>query len=353
MKGARAELLPAIASGLICLTLLYVILHSAAFILIPIAWSVFLSVTLSPLCDWLEERHFSRIVAIMASIVLVALVIGVVMYGFINQAMGLLEYSPVMERKITDYIQDLQFFILKYTGQFGGKDAISWNFSEFLNRRDIGLFLQATLETLIMIGIIPVYVFFLIYYRDFFNEFLTRLTAKKGKLPLLWVNEAILMIQNYLKGLFLVTVLVALMAGIVFYFMGISYFLFFALFIALFNLIPYIGVILSSVITVLYVLITTDSFWYPFFTLAFLWAIQLIENNLITPIVVGAKIQLNPLAVIIAIMVGGQVWGISGIILFIPLVGVLKIIFDRVEFLRPYGYLLGTDIPIVEKGRIP
>jgi predicted PurR-regulated permease PerM len=80
-----------------------------------------------------------------------------------------------------------------------------------------------------------------------------------------------------------------------------------------------------------------------------LWIIQLTENNLITPVIVGSKVKVNTMVVILAILIGGSLWGVSGMILFIPLMGVLKITFDRIPSLAPYGYLLGDKFPVNEK----
>ncbi len=99
------------------------------------------------------------------------------------------------------------------------------------------------------------------------------------------------------------SIIVAIMTVMVFYALGVKSFLFFALFVAVFRLIPYIGVILSSAVLVFNVWLISDMIWYPLLTLLLLWGIQLIENNIITPIVIGTRIKLNPLAVIIATMV--------------------------------------------------
>jgi predicted PurR-regulated permease PerM len=145
-----------------------------------------------------------------------------------------------------------------------------------------------------------------------------------------------------------VTLIVSIMAGVLFYSIGIKFFLLFAVFIAVMNLIPYVGVLISSFLVVLYVLLTTDSVFYPLFTLVMLWIMQGVENNIITPFVVGTKVKVNALAVVIAILAGGALWGVSGMILFIPIVGVLKISLDRTPGLEPYGYLLGDNVPVLE-----
>jgi len=116
----------------------------------------------------------------------------------------------------------------------------------------------------------------------------------------------------------------------------------FALFVALFNLIPYVGVFISSSVSILYVFLTTDSLWYPALTFALLWGIQLFENNIVTPYIVGSKIKLNPLVVVLTVFTGATMWGVSGMVLFIPMIGALKVLLDETEATQPYGYLLGA-----------
>ena len=150
-------------------------------------------------------------------------------------------------------------------------------------------------------------------------------------------------VQQYLRGLVIVTLIVAVLFYIVLTIFNIKYAFFFAIFLALFNLIPYIGVFVSSVVVVLYSLATSDTLFNPIAILISLWLIQLLENNLITPYVVGSQVKLNPLVALIAIFVGASIWGVSGMILFIPIMGVMKVIFDEFEHLQPFGVLLGKS----------
>jgi len=164
-----------------------------------------------------------------------------------------------------------------------------------------------------------------------------------------WAQDSGRVIQSYLSGMVRVTGIVAVMAGIFFYLIGVEYFLLFAAFIAIMNLIPFVGVFLSSFFAILYVFLTTDTMLFPVLTFAVLWGIQLFENNIITPLVVGSKVKVNALVVILAILIGGWLWGISGMVLFIPLVGVVKITLEKIPEASAFGYLLGDDLPISAK----
>src|SRR5690606_28894066 len=106
--------------------------------------------------------------------------------------------------------------------------------------------------------------------------------------------------------------------------------------------IPYLGIFIGSLLPIVYAFLTKDSLLYPLGVAAVFWFVQFIEGNFITPNVVGNKVSLNPFAAIIALFVGGAVWGPAGMILFIPYLALLKVIFDVIEPLEPYGFLLGN-----------
>jgi predicted PurR-regulated permease PerM len=82
----------------------------------------------------------------------------------------------------------------------------------------------------------------------------------------------------------------------------------------------------------------------PVGVMAVLWFDQFLEGNIITPNVVGSRVRINPFAALIALVIGGGVWGIGGMILFVPYVGILKCVLDEIEPLKSYGYLLGNKV---------
>jgi predicted PurR-regulated permease PerM len=235
---------------------------------------------------------------------------------------------------------------------FFGEEWISSNtlpsLDSLVSSFDFNKTLFATGKSLTLIGIVPLYIFLLLYYKDFFAEFLVRYSSKNQQTVLHWVNDSGQVIQDYLVGMIRVTGIVAFLSGLFFYSIGVEFFILFAVFIALMNLIPFVGVFLSSVFAVAYVFLTTDSLIYPLLTFVCLWVIQLLENNLITPMVVGSKVKVNALAVLISILIGGWLWGISGMILFIPLVGILKITLEKSEQFKAFGFLLSDDVQVNE-----
>ncbi len=192
----------------------------------------------------------------------------------------------------------------------------------------------------------PLFIFFLIYYRKVYFRFLLSMAKDQTKEQTIKVIQKVRkVIQQYLYGMVLVTIIMGILFAIVLFGLGIKHALFFAVFLAVFNLIPYVGVFLSSLVTVLYVYLTNDTLFLPLLTLGLLWGLQIFENNLITPYVVGGSVQANPLAVIIALLAGGMIWGVSGMILFIPFIGALRAIPEEFESTKPFAMLLSEHKP--------
>ena len=345
----KPDPLPRITNGLIAFSLSYLILWYGSFIFIPLTWGVFFAFALFPACSWLEENRFPRGLAILTVLIIFTISILGVLFLVINQMVSLLAEIPeiglIFESKLSSYLLQIE----ELTGMDISQNDPSTLVSNWISGENINQTLFNTGKSITLIGIIPLFIFLMLYYRDFFVAFLLQASERSNEKILAWVGDSGKIIHQYLVGMVKVTGIVTVFSGVFFYFMDIKYYLLFALFIAVMNLIPYIGVIISSFLVIMYVFLTTDTLYYPLLNLGVLWGIQLMENNLITPVVVGAKVQVNVLAVVLGILVGGSLWGVSGMVLSIPLIGILKITLDRVPSLKPYGYLLGDDFPIHEK----
>lgn len=331
---------------LIIVVLGAIVLIEGSFILVPLVWGVFFAFALNPISSWLERKRIPRGIAIFISILLFSLLAFGVFYLLINQMVGLIKEIPEiganLESKVSRYLQEFEYLM--------GEDLINPDHEfTFFSTENLNQTLIQTGKSITLVGIVPLFTFLLMYYKDFFIEFLLRYSASNKEYILKWATDSGFVIQSYLVGMIRVTGIVAILAGIFFYLLGVKYFILFALFISIMNLIPYVGVFISSFFIILYVFLTTDSLFFPILTFVVLWGIQLFENNIITPWVVGSKVKVNALAVILAILLGGWLWGISGMVLFIPLTGVLKITLERSSGLKPFAYLLGDQVPISEE----
>lgn len=332
----------------ISIALILLVMIYARDLVVPFCWSVLLSLIILPFTRWLEKKLKHRGLAAIISIVLLIVFITGIIYLLSSQVINLANEVPGIFRKLGQQLEDVRLFIderlgIPYQDQ---PNELSTRLSGLVQESlgTLGKTLTQTLKAIVFIGIMPIYIFFMLFYRHRVHNFLIKLYGSSGRGSMLYrVQKASGVVQKYLSGMLIVTLIVAILVLMVFLILGIKHALFFALFVAIMNLIPYVGVFIASTVSITYAYITKDSMIYPVLILSLLWGIQLLENNLITPYIVGKQVQLNPLAVILVIILGGMIWGVSGMVLFIPMLGGLKVMLDESENLRPYGYLLGDD----------
>jgi predicted PurR-regulated permease PerM len=188
---------------------------------------------------------------------------------------------------------------------------------------------------------IPIYIFFMLLYRDNLKAFYySCLKSESRKSATGLLKEVESTYQDYLKGLILVLFIVTILTTVGLYFIGIQNAIFLGVLSGILTLIPYFGVVLSALIPVLIAVLTKDSIWYPISVLALYAVIQFVEGNLITPKIVGDKVDINPLMIILGVMIFGVIAGVFGMILTIPLLALLKIVASHNPNWKPLHLLL-------------
>ena len=151
--------------------------------------------------------------------------------------------------------------------------------------------------------------------------------------------------HQYLWGRIQIMFVLGIMYTITFFAYDLEYAALLIVFGVLITIIPYLGPLLSALLPVIFMIIFSDSSSEIFSFAAIVLVIQLIESYVLEPVIIGSEIHQSPLFVIIAIILGGAIWGFAGLILFVPLFGILKIIFDHSNGLKPVGFLMGYERP--------
>jgi predicted PurR-regulated permease PerM len=318
----------------------------AQVLLVPLVWAILLTLMVLPIANWWERILKYRALASIVTVLMLVIVIGGTLGLLGTQATGLAEDAPLIANKFTAFIDDVRHY---------ADESLGMPFDQQLSTLKEQLpataqsmagvaasTLQATLTTLTLLLIVPLYMFFLLTYRKLFSDFLIKTASAKNKQNTLDTMASVSqLIQRYLRGVGIEVLIVAILVLILFLALGIKHALFFAVLVALLNIIPYLGVLIGSTISVAYAFFTTDSLVTPILVFVLLWVIQIIDNNLVVPYVVGQQIKLNPLAIILVVILGGLIWGVSGMILFIPILGVVKVLLDKSESMTHYGRVLG------------
>jgi predicted PurR-regulated permease PerM len=208
----------------------------------------------------------------------------------------------------------------------------------------IGNTFMAAASGLLMLFLLPVYMFLFMYYRKLIRDFLTGVfkDAHRGQVEEV-IDESKVIIQSYMVGLLIELAIVTVLNAVGFLVLGIQYAIFLALLAAVLNMIPYIGMLIASIICMGVTLTTSDNVSDIIWVGVMLTVVQFIDNNFIMPYVVGSKVRINALASIIGVLVGGALAGVGGMFLSIPGVAIMKSVFERVPELKPWGLLLGDD----------
>jgi predicted PurR-regulated permease PerM len=197
--------------------------------------------------------------------------------------------------------------------------------------------------------IMPVYVFMIIYYKPLLMEFISRLFPKNVHSTVVEVlTETKGLIQSYLFGLLVEALLVAILNSVALWILGIEYAILLGVIGALLNVIPYIGGLVAVALPMLLALATKQPVDALYVMIAYL-IVQFIDNNLFVPRIVASKVKINALVSIIVVLVGNQLWGVPGMFLSIPITAIVKVIFDRIGPLQPFGFLLGDNQPDLTK----
>lgn len=335
-----------ILAGLI-LTLYVMIV--AKSILLPLLFAIFFSILLSPFCGWLERKNIPRIFAAIIVILAGFAILAGLGFLFFLQISAFVEDFDRVQMHFEDLLEGVESILIAWFGidQFVEMGSIEEIIFEFIRENSAALTrgLAGAALTLTAIFLVPVYMFLLLIFRDFLQEFLLQVFGRTSDLKLQKIKTVIvkvkLVVQHYIAGLVIVILILAVINSSMLLIIGVNHAIFFGVFAAMLNVIPFLGPIFGSILPVLYALITMDSLIYPIIILVGFYIIQLFESNLFTPVIVGSKVSLNPLVTLLLLFIGAQIWGLAGMILFIPIGAILKVVCDEVDSLQPYGFIMG------------
>jgi predicted PurR-regulated permease PerM len=337
-----------LAYTLVVLVLVVYILFLLKDIIVPFLFAGLLSFLLLPVVIFLEKHKFPRALAILIAIVIAFSLVGVFFYFSYTQIAQLESLIPLITEKGTLLIKNLENFakVNFHVNQTEILEQSQKYFTELL--KNIPNLISQTLGTtsnfLINFSLLPLYIFLFLSYRDFLKTFIFKLLSGTSKHKIEIVIDKInVVIRSYLTGLLLVILIIGGLNTTALLILDIEHAIFFGFFAAILVLIPYIGIAIGAALPVVVALITKDSYLYAAAVAASFGTIQFLEGNFITPYVVGSKVSINSLAAIIALLLFGNLWGVSGLVLALPLIAVLKVIFDASDSTKAWGFLLGDS----------
>lgn len=327
-----------------------VIIFIGQDVITPLVMAFFLSLILLPIYRQLRRRGLGEGLSISLSLLLLIVVIGLAVWFFSSQISRLVADFPQIKANVQAHLSSLSQWVGQKFGITAERQTqmLSDYNDKLLNWAGGMLSGAASSVTgiLIFIGLLPIYIFLMLYYKNLLLRFVFLWFPKENHPKVEEVmRETEIIIKSYLVGLLIqITYITILLGGILLIF-GIKHAILIGAIFAVLNLIPYVGALIGNIIGVLLTVSSTQEVWPILVVLGTIAFVQFLDNNILMPRIVGSKVKINSLATIVGVIVAGALAGISGMFLSLPVIAVLKIIFDRTENLRQWGVLLGDEKP--------
>jgi predicted PurR-regulated permease PerM len=319
-------------------------------IVVPLIIALILTVAVFPLVNYLEKKwHFNRVASALTAILTLSLLLFGLLTFIAVQLTDILEKSDLyLERLAEVYNSILSYFDANFGIRKSELSLKKLNIGSTIKDNFAGIveFLTSSGSIFTDVVLIPLYIFFFLIYRKFFKSFIFKAFSADGNVLRVKtiMSKLYTVQQNYLYGLFTVMFIVGLLNTVGLLILGIENAFFFGFLAALLLLIPYIGIMIGSLLPALVALATKDSAWYAAGVIAIFMFIQVIEGNYITPKITGSKVSINSFVAILSIILFSMLWGTAGMIVALPVIASLKVIFDTIPELKPYGFLIGEPL---------
>ncbi len=347
---------------LLMILLLCIFIRLGQTVIIPLIYSILLSILLLPLTNFLQHKfYFSRSLANLTAIFLSLALIVALIYFFSHQIAGFLQDIPTIKEHLHQHYLTLQHWVQeKFNISLSQQTALFDNAARNVKSSGgqvIGQTFFRITETFVYIIMVAIYTFLILFYRHLIKRFLFMLFKKEGETGVTEVLSASKsVIQKYMLGLVIEMGIVAVLNTGVLLVIGVKYAIFLGIFSAILNIIPYIGILLGLGFTLLVTLSTSTHLSELVWIVIGFEVIHFADSNFLMPRIVGSKVKINALVTIVGVVIAGSLVGLAGIFLALPIIAILKIIFDRVEELKPWGMMMGdetapTSLPLKKRFR--
>ncbi|WP_299703730.1 AI-2E family transporter [uncultured Pontibacter sp.] len=325
------------------------LLYFGRTLFIPLSFSLLISFILYPIVKWMEGHGWRRWSAILLCLLILVLLVGALSWLLVRQMITFGQEWPALQQKLLQAWQQLSLYL---EHQLGVDDVQRSSWVEGLVNDAASSVLNvvqgvlyASVTTIVLVLLIPLYAALILYNREQLAAALFSMfpRAEHSKIRSI-LHETITTYYNFIKGMIIVYAVVGLLNSVGLLLLGIPHAVFFGIVASILTFIPYVGISIGAILPMAVAWITYDSVWYPIGVIVVFSVVQYLEANLIFPLAVSFRLQVNMLFTLLAIVAGGIIWGASGMILFVPFVAILKLIADKHEELRPVSLLLSSGM---------
>lgn len=327
---------------LLLLFLVVLGLYYAKVFLMPLCFGGILATLFLPFCNWLQQKRIPKFIAVLICLFTIVFLIGGVITLFGWKISGLVKDVEVLKQRAIDSGVHLQTYIFNRFG-LSIADQISILKKEQPSYANMMQIMAGSLSSFFAnLVLVIIYFIFLLYYRNHIKQFLLKLSLEKNKLEIENIIQTTAKFtQQYLLGLFKMIICLWILYGIGFSLLGVENAIFFAILCGFLEIVPYVGNPTGTFLTVFIAALHGAELSLLSGIIIVYIIVQTFQGWVLEPVILGPQVKINPLFTILALVLGQLLWGISGIVLAIPLTAILKIVFDHIESLKPYGFLIG------------
>lgn len=331
---------------LLGLYLLFYILFILKDILVPVCYAGLLAILLNPFVNRLNQFKIKREVSISIAILLAIIVFGGLIAFLANQMTSFGEFAPEFKQRGNQILTDAQVWVNSTFNISFSKQMKMVSDALESSKAYIGQTVSTIAGIIGIVVLLPIYVYLILYYKPLFINFFYEVFDTEHEVKVSEVlTETKSAIQSYIQGLLIEMLIVAGLNSAALLLLGVEYAVLIGVVGAILNIVPYIGGLIAIAMPVAMSLVTGDGGYSTALYIIIAYTIiQFLDNNVIVPKVVSSKVEVNAFVSIIVVLLGGALWGVSGMFLSIPFVAILKIIFDRIQDLKPWGMILGTEM---------
>ena len=340
-----------IAFILLSLSIITAILYLGQTILFPLLLALLFAILLRPLVVFFNKKfRFPHVIAVLVSVTLFVVFIAAIILFISWQISDITDDWNKIKHNLSIHFENIQWWIKqRYHVSYNKQQSYINHVTEETLKGDselMGNTLSSFTDALINIILIPIYTFLILLYRNLFIKFLSKIVRQKNEYILKDILTQIkTVVQSYIVGLLIEMGIVGVLTTGGLMFLGVEYAVLLGVITAILNLIPYIGILVAAFISVLATLVNSTDVSVMLGVIAVNVLVQFIDNNILVPKIVGNKVRINALVSMVGVIIGGAIAGIAGMLLAIPLIAILKVVFDRIKTLAPLGYLMGDDLP--------
>lgn len=339
-----------LVNPLLCLIIVFALLYLGQEILKPLAFACLTALLLITPCRFFEKQGFPRGLSALISMLLASIVFVVVFYFISTSIVSFRTDLPLMIQNINESIIQLELWAQKtfHISKQNMQSFINSSSNEILpSTSSIINQTVTTVTSLLFIAILLfITTFLLLLYRGLIVSFFMHLFADEYSKNITNVFSKIqFVIRGYIIGLLIEMIIVATAYCAAFLLLGVKYALLLAVIGAILNIIPYLGVVITCVLTAL-ITFTTNSPSTVVWAVVSIIIIHMIDSNILSPRIIGSRVKINALASIIGVVAGSALWGLPGTFMAMPIIAIMKVVFEEIEPLRPFAILIGDDTEV-------